>query len=169
MRSLSLPDGLSIRPAGPADHEFLESLYRSTRGDLFYADAERDFIESIIDQQFEAQTIGYGNQFPDAMYFVVEKLSDRIGRVTIDFEPHEIHLIDIAFIPKARGHGYGKGIMIALQEAASQSGAPLSLTVHNANLPAKNLYAKLGFQVEDSRSPYQRMVWYPGKSTIITA
>ena len=76
---LNIPHGLSIRPSTPADRGFIENLFRTTRDDLRLIDAEPDFIETLIEQQFNAQTTGYGDQFPNAMYFIIEKQGQPIN------------------------------------------------------------------------------------------
>lgn len=62
----------------------MESLYRSGRDDLRLINAEPEFVEELIDMQFRARTAGYGEAFPNAFYFVVEKLGERIGQITVD-------------------------------------------------------------------------------------
>ncbi|OMH33803.1 GNAT family N-acetyltransferase [Motiliproteus sp. MSK22-1] len=161
INALRLPQGLEIRPSTQADNHFIEKLYQSTRSDLQLIDAEADFIESIIDQQLHAQSNGYGDAFPNAMYFIVEKHQQPIGRVTIDFGSNEIRVVDIAFIPQARNKGFGEGVLKTLQYAAGKNCSPLALSVHCDNWAAKKLYAKLGFQIEESAPPYERLVWYP--------
>lgn len=139
----------------------MESLYSSTRDDLRQIAAERDLIEEIITQQHRAQTTGYGNMYPNAYYFIVEKLGDKIGRIVVDIGDTEVRLVDIAFIPLARGKGYGAHVLRALQQAAAQCRAPLALTVNRHNLPARNLYLTLGFRSEGGHPMLERMVWYP--------
>ncbi len=161
MQALKLPDGLSIRPSLDADKPFLESLYRSTRNDLKMIDAETDFIETLIEQQHYAQTVGYGEQFPNAMYFIIEKTGENIGRISIDFGSNEIRIIDIAFILQARDKGYGRSIVQALKYAAGSACAPLVLTVSRNNIAAQTLYQKEGFQIEQSCEMHHQMAWYP--------
>jgi ribosomal protein S18 acetylase RimI-like enzyme len=158
---LQIPDGIGMRPARTSDQTFLESLYRSTRDDLRLIDADNEFIDELIGMQQHAQAIGYGTMFPNAMYFIVEKHGLSIGRVVVDFGHNEIRLIDIAFIPEARGKGNGEAIIRGLQQAAAQSGAPLALTAMKNNPAAHKLYLRLGFQVEESTETSDRMVWYP--------
>ena len=122
---------------------------------------EQDYIESIVEMQFKAQTQGYGDQFPNAMYFIIEKHHEPIGKAIIDFGHNEVRLIDIAFIPQARGQGVGKTVVQSFQSAAAQCGVPMVLTVEQHNLQAKRLYLSLGFQVESVTSPYELIVWYP--------
>ncbi|MCU7924125.1 MAG: GNAT family N-acetyltransferase [Candidatus Thiodiazotropha sp. (ex Dulcina madagascariensis)] len=158
---LHLPDGLGIRPARDSDRPFIESLYNTTRNDLRLIDAEADFIESLIEQQQQAQTVGYGDQFPNAMYFIIEKQGERIGRIVIDFGPNEIRIIDVALIPMARGKGYGTGIIRALKHAAGSACSPLVLSVYKSNPAARQLYEQEGFRVEQSDQMIDQMAWYP--------
>ncbi|MFC1750245.1 GNAT family N-acetyltransferase [Pseudomonadota bacterium] len=161
MQKLNLPDGLYMRPARDSDNPFIEQLYKTTRDDLRMADGESGFIEELIDMQHRAQTVGYGDKFPNAMYFIIEKHNERVGRVVVDFGPNEIRIVDLALLPKARGLGFGKGIIQSLQTASASAGAPLLLSVENINVGAKRLYASLGFQLEESSEIYDLLIWYP--------
>ncbi len=158
---LKLPAGLNLRPMNASDNAFIESLYRSTRDDLRMLDAEEDFIEEFIDQQRRAQTQGYGDMFPNALYFIVEYHSERIGRVVLDFGQNEIRVMDIALIPVARGKGYGGQVLQAVQAVAGKVMTPVTLSVRFDHLRAKLLYARLGFVLEEAQIPFERMVWYP--------
>jgi ribosomal protein S18 acetylase RimI-like enzyme len=164
MRHTDLSAGLSIRPARATDRGFLESLYRSTRDDLRLADVEPALIEAVIDQQRDAQAQGYGEAFPDALYFVVEKQGERIGRLVIDFGGSEVRVVDLGFVPAARGLGYGTAVLQGLKQAAAGAHLPLVLTVRSDNLAARQLYLRLGFRVEVAGPPFERMVWYPGRT-----
>jgi ribosomal protein S18 acetylase RimI-like enzyme len=167
VQKLELPDGLYIRPSRPSDKVFLEQLFHSTRNDLQLIDGEQDFIESIIEMQFRAQIQGYGDQFPNAMYFIIEKHHEAIGKATLDFGSNEVRLIDLALLPKARGLGFGQAVIQSFQMAAAQVGAPMVLTVEQGNIGAKQLYLRLGFQTESINSPYELMSWYPQTHRVI--
>ncbi len=162
--SMKFQGGVSLRPMSASDNSFIESLYRSTRDDLRLLDAEDDFIEDLIELQRYAQTQGYGEMFPNAMYFVAEYHGERIGRVVLDFGQNEIRVVDIALIPAARGKGYGSQLLQAIQLAAGKVMAPVTLSVRSDHLRAKQLYARLGFVVEEVRVPVERMIWYPPAS-----
>ena len=161
MQNLTLPDGLSVRPAQSKDNVFLESLYQSTREDLLVVDAPEEQKAELIEMQFRAQTQGYGNAYPNAMYFVIEKHMESIGKATIDFGHNEVHLIDLALTPVARGKGIGAAVIQAFQQAAAMVAAPMTLSVLQSNLQAKTLYWKLGFITDEIQLPYERMIWYP--------
>jgi GNAT superfamily N-acetyltransferase len=150
-----------MRPASTSDNAFTESLYRSSRDDLRLIDAEDEFIENLIGLQQHAQTEGYGDVFPNAMYFIVEYHSERIGRVVLDFGSNEIRVVDIVLIPVACGKGYGSQVLQMIQAAAAKLMAPVTLTVRIDLLPVKQLYLRLGFVVEEAHIPFERMVWYP--------
>jgi ribosomal protein S18 acetylase RimI-like enzyme len=156
-----LPDGLRVRPATASDQLFLAQLFESTRQDLHLIDQSAEATAELMDLQFRAQTQGYGQQFPNAMYFVIEKHHEAIGKVTLDFGSNEIRLVDIALLPKARGQGFAASVVQSLQLAASKVGTPMTLTVLSQNLPAKQLYARLGFQPADLSPPYEQWIWYP--------
>lgn len=161
MQKLDLPKGLHIRPARSSDNFFLQKLHHSVRQDLQLIDGEQELIETVVEMQFTAQTQGYGDTFPNAMYFIIEKHHEKIGKATLDFGHHEIRLLDIAFLPEAKGHGFGKGIIQSFQTCAAQLAVPLSLSVEQINLQARQLYLSLGFQIESVQPPYEFMVWYP--------
>lgn len=160
------PKGLHIRPSKPSDKPFLEKLYRSTRTDLQLIDGEKELVENVIEMQHRAQTQGYGDQFPNAMYFIIEKHGEPIGKATLDFGPNEIRLLDIAFMPQARGHGFGKAIIQSFQVCATQAMAPLTLSVEQLNHSAKSLYLSLGFVCESVTPPYEHLIWYPSQQKI---
>lgn len=163
MFSSLLPNGLGLRPMRSTDAGFVESLYRTTRNDLRLIDAESGFVDHLIDMQYQAQTQGYGDMFPNAMHMLVEHHGQSIGRVIIDFGHNEIRIVDIAFIPQARGKGHGRELLKGILQAARSARAPVALTVDRANLTARQLYLSLGFQVQETTPSHEYMLWYPCK------
>lgn len=160
-RTDKLDKGLAMRPANPGDAPFIESLFHSTRNDLRMLDAEDEFIDALIEMQYKAQTQGYGDMFPNAMYFIVEHLGERIGRVTLDFGSNEIRVVDLALIPAARGKGFGTSVLQYVQLTAQKIMVPVALSVAATNFAAAQLYRRLGFQVVESDPMQARMMWYP--------
>lgn len=161
MNPLNLPQGLGLRPSTDSDKIFLEQLFISTREDLRLIDGERDFVEDIIEKQFSYQTRGYGDQFPNALYYIIEKTKEPIGKVVVEFGTNEVRLVDIAFIRQARGKGFGTAVIRALQAAAAKTRVPLYLSVMQDNFQAKGLYRTMGFAVDRIAPPYEMLVWYP--------
>jgi hypothetical protein len=158
---VQLPPGLSMRPARPSDSGFIENLFNSTRDDLRLIDAEADFIEAVIDQQYHAQTVGYGEMYPNAMYFIVEMHQERVGRVVVDFGADYVDIVDISFIRPARGKGYVTGVIQALQMAAAKVRAPLYSTLSLANAALRQTYVGLGFATQSVDGLAERLVWFP--------
>lgn len=69
----------------------------------------------------------------------------------------EAHIATIATHPAWRGRGLGLWLMLALLESAMARGAHTStLEVRVSNLPAQNLYRKLGYAVVGRRYGYYR-------------
>jgi len=161
MAQFTLPPELHLRPQRDGDHGFLAGLFASTCEDLRRIDAAPEFVEELIEMQFRAQREGYGAQFPNAMYFIVEWQDQPVGRAAVDFGANEIRLIDLAFLPAARGKGLGANVIRALQMAAGKAGAPLTLTVAQNNPRAAQLYAGLGFHLEAHSPTHALLAWYP--------
>ncbi len=162
LTSSSLPSGISLRHATTNDQQFLEMLYRSARPDLQFIDGETELVETVIAQQFNTQVQGTGNTFPNALHFIIEKTQHSVGALVVDFGPNEVRVIYVAFVPVARGFGYGKAILQGVQQAAASSHCPVAVVVWHNNPGAKRIYLELGFKVEESQLMADRMVWYPG-------
>ena len=119
--NFNVSGNLSIRPARDNDKPFIAQLHHTTRDDLRLIDAERNFIETLIEQQHHAQTVGYGQMFPNALYFIIEMQFERIGQIVVDFGINDVRLVDFSLIPAARGKGLGKQIVQILQNGGDQS------------------------------------------------
>ncbi|NWA29537.1 GNAT family N-acetyltransferase [Pseudomonas gingeri] len=156
--------GLSMRPSRPTDGPFLQSLYKSARPELQWIDADSEVVEQVIAQQFQVQERGIGDNFPDAIHYVVEKLDTPIGVLSADFGPNEIRVLYLAFIPAARGKGFGRSVLQGVQKAAEQVRCPVATVVWASNPQARQHYLALGFRVEESSPGADRLVWYPGFS-----
>ncbi len=156
-----LNGALGVRPARSSDEPFLAALYRASRDDLRLLELDEEVVEGLIDWQRHCQTQGYGDMFPNALYFIVEVQGERAGRLVVDFGPNEIRVIDILFLPQARGKGYGTQLLQGLQQAAATVRAPLALTVASQNVSAKRLYGLLGFRTLETQSGFERMCWFP--------
>jgi len=160
--SSSIAAGISVRPATANDQPFMETLYRSARPELQFIDGGQELVETVVAQQFHAHTQGAGETYPNAMHFIIEKTQHSIGVLSVDFGHNEVRVIYVAFIPAARGFGYGKAILQGVQQAAASSHCPVAVVVWHNNPGAKRIYLELGFQVEESQLLADRMVWYPG-------
>ncbi|AKT29119.1 GNAT family N-acetyltransferase [Pseudomonas syringae pv. actinidiae] len=157
-------DGLVVRPSRETDSTFLQTLYHSARPDLQLIDGERDQVEDVIAQQFRVQDLGLGEHFPNAMHYVVEKLGTPIGALVTDFGHNEIRVLYLAFIPAARGKGYGRNVVQGVQQAAEQIRCPVATVVWANNPHARQHYLALGFEVQERDVAAERLIWYPGQA-----
>ena len=136
-----------LRLAVPADEAFLRQLYKTTRAAEFVAAGlPAAALEGLLDQQYRAQTVGYGMQFPDACSLIVEHRDAPAGRLLLLCADHRWHIVDIALLPAVRGQGIGTDLIEAIARAAAARGArELTLAVLSGSAAARRLYARLGF------------------------
>ena len=161
--AVDLPHGITARPAGRADKDFLAKMFKENRDDLRMSAAEPDYVENVIEMQLEAQMGGYGSQFPNAVYLVLEKNGSRIGRITLDIQPVELRLVDLDFIKKAQGKGFGSSILLWLMSAAAQTKCPLLVPARRDDFAMGRFLTKYGFVEDESMSDqvFARMSWMP--------
>jgi len=161
--SVDLPYGMSARPARSSDRDFLAKMYRDNRDDLRRADVAPDYVERTIEIQLQAQTTGYGNAFPNAIYLVIEQLQTRIGCLTLDIGAVEMRLVNLDFIKAARKQKHRTGVILWLMRAAAQTKRPLVVPCRRDNLRLASFLRRYGFQPDPSISDdlYWRMIWVP--------
>lgn len=164
--TLSLPAGLHVRAAMPSDATFIEQLYKSTRLDLDLINADEEFIDEIKRSQFVAQTASYEELFPNALSLLIEYHEQKVGRVILDFGHNEILVVDISFIPEARGKGLGGGVMRSFIHCSKQTQLPLRLSVLQENIAAKKFYQSLGFVFDEHRCPRDYLMYFPSSQSI---
>jgi len=148
-----------MRLACANDNTFLTRLFASTRDFFQSIGTESETIKAILASQQMLQMNSYMNRFPDATHFIVEVQNERVGRVIIDFGDNSMHLVDIAFLTEARGKGYGKTVIKALQQTATENVTPITLMVEQSNIVARALYVKLGFISKSFTPPHELLVW----------
>lgn len=164
----SLGGGISIRPARTNDGPFLETLYMSARPELQLIDADPELIEAVVAQQYQSLQTGAGTEYPNAMHYVIEKTATPVGSLVVDFGHNEVRVVYLAFIPVARGRGYGRTVLQGVQQAAAQVQCPVATVVWRSNPLARQHYIALGFQVEEAGVAAERLVWYPGRAQLKT-
>ena len=155
----ALPDGLSVRPARACDGPFLASLYQSARPDLQLIDEEDEFIQLVVAQQYQALQTGAGTQYPNAIHYIIEKTAANIGALVVDFGANDIRIVYLAFVPPARGHGYGRALLQGVQAAAAKVQCPIYTVVWLTNPRARLHYLAVGFRVAEQNGVAERLVW----------
>ncbi len=136
-----------LRPARETDLPVLLEIYRATRAPEFAAlSADARLLQTILDQQFEAQRRHYQAAWPAARQFIVEAEQQAIGQLYLNYAADALHLIDIALLPSQRGQGLGEALLQWVIAQAQQAGVPVNLRVRRDNV-AQRLYLRMGFQV----------------------
>jgi ribosomal protein S18 acetylase RimI-like enzyme len=155
-----------LRPRGPGDAAFMRHLYGTTRDTemqvLPWTEEEK---RAFLDMQFNAQTTHYDGCYPDCAFLVIEVDGVSAGRLYVDRQEDEIHLLDIALLPEYRGRGIGGALMADILGEARALGKKVSIYVERFN-PAFRLYDRLGFRPLDTNGVYSRMVWEPEAAAV---
>jgi ribosomal protein S18 acetylase RimI-like enzyme len=149
----------SLRPITPKDESFLAGLYASTRAEeLAHTNWSDEQKAMFCRMQFNAQTVDYQRNYPDASFQIIERNGAAAGRLLVLRSEEKIHVIDIALMPEHRGAGIGTKFLRELQDEAKAAGKPLSIHVERFN-PARRLYDRLGFQQIEEKGVYFLMEW----------
>jgi ribosomal protein S18 acetylase RimI-like enzyme len=144
------------------DALFLRRLFASTReAELSALAWSPGQIETFLQLQLEAQERYYRTHYPHARFDVIERAGTPVGRLVVDRSGGVIHVVDIAFLPDARGAGHGSELLRRLQEEAAAQGRAVMLRVARTN-PALRLYSRLGFRVVHEGEIYVGLEWHPG-------
>lgn len=130
----------------PDDLPFLERLYASTREEeLAVVSWTPEQKTAFLRMQFAAQHAHYQAHYAGAQFSVIERNGQPAGRLYVLRTPADFRVIDLALLPRYRGHGIGSGYLYALIHEAAQIGAQVSIHVERNN-PALRLYQRLGFE-----------------------
>jgi GNAT superfamily N-acetyltransferase len=155
--------GLRLRPEEAGDRDFRFTLFCHSRPpELALLPLAPPARAQLMRQQFEAQTRGYAAQFPQALFDIVELCGEPIGRIVVDRQAEEWHLVDIALMPQWRSQGIGTAILSALIAEAGTARMPVRLEVGSSNDLAKRLYLRLGFAPTATTPVHVEMEWRPG-------
>lgn len=119
--------------------------------EYFHERAKADQIsleEATTRAQRQIATIrSLGFHTPGHHYFWVDSEKEKIGRVWIFIKDGQSYLYEIYLYPQARGQGFGKQTMDALEDFAKKEGArSIMLNVFAFNSTAQALYQKQGYR-----------------------
>lgn len=141
---------------------FLEALYASTRTEELapvpWSDEEK---REFLARQFAAQHDHYLKHYPDAERLVVAREGESIGRLYLDRWSDQHRIVDIAFLPGARGKGFGTALLGDIVEAAEVERKPVTIHVERMN-PALSFYRRLGFESVADKGVYLLLEHRPG-------
>jgi ribosomal protein S18 acetylase RimI-like enzyme len=153
-----MPPSITLRPITPQDSSFLVRVYASTRQEeLSLVPWNEVQKTAFLQMQFDAQALDYARNYPDAQFDVILADGEPAGRLYIDRNAAEIHVIDIALLPEYRCQGIGTHLLEAILAEGRQSGRKVSIYVERNN-PALRLYERLGFRLVQDHGMYLFMV-----------
>jgi GNAT superfamily N-acetyltransferase len=153
--------GVTYRAMDEGDLPFIAALYASTRTEeLAPTGWPEDLKQAFLEQQHRAQHHHYQGHYPGALWLIVEKDGEPIGRIYLHEREDEIRLIDIALLPAHRRRGIGGAMIGDLLEWAAGLGRSISLHVEPNN-PVRPLYVRLGFESQGLNGAYEAMIWRP--------
>lgn len=156
-----MDSAVTLRPALDADVAFLQGVYASIRMEELaltgWSDAQK---HEFCQMQFRAQDTHYRQHYPNAEYHVILWEKTEAGRLSVDRQEKEIHLLDLALLPEHRGKGIGTTLLKKFQQEAAEARLSLSIYVERFN-PALRLYERLGFQHVKDEGVYLFLKWDP--------
>ena len=145
MSSQSPASNITLRPAGPDDHEFLLAVYASTRAEEMalvpWTDEQR---QAFVEWQFAAQQDHYAKHYPGANHDIITSDDRPVGRLYVARLDHEIRIIDITILPAERNAGIGSYLIKQLLDEADRTGRITRINVEEFN-PSLSLFNRLGF------------------------
>ena len=89
---------------------------------------------------------------------LILKKQTPMGLIKIGVLSESLHIRQFQIVPKFQGFGIGSMVLELLKKKAISLCLPITLNVLENN-PAKNLYLRKGFQVENSNQLESRMIW----------
>jgi ribosomal protein S18 acetylase RimI-like enzyme len=150
MRGISQDFELFFQPATNADIDALMALRKATMlPHLHRAGAPSDDAALLarVTYRLEDAQLVYLN-------------GEAVGLVKAHREGSVWHLIQVQVAPQWQGKGLGEKLVRGVLEQAAQHGSSVVLDVLFDN-PAKRLYDRLGFVVEQRGAMEYRMRWSP--------
>jgi ribosomal protein S18 acetylase RimI-like enzyme len=150
-----------LQPVTENDQHFLFDLYSSTRKqEIDGWGWDQKQIDTFLRMQFQAQNVGYLQQFPGAQYHIIVVDGTQAGRIVIWDSSTEIRLVDISLLQEFRSRGIGSYLIHDLQKLSASKMKPLRLAVLQSNR-AQDLYTRLGFKFIGQAGFYLEMEWNP--------
>jgi ribosomal protein S18 acetylase RimI-like enzyme len=138
---------ITRRTALSEDRDFLLELYAATRAaELAQVPWTDEQKMAFVEMQFQAQTAGYGEAYPQAQHQMIVVDHAPAGRIYWSAEPDRLHILDITIAPVQRNIGIGTFVLREILQEADLTGKRVTVYVESFN-PSCRLFQRLGFQV----------------------
>lgn len=150
-----------LRTATARDEPFLRHLFHLSKPHLADIPMPRNFVEAVIEQQYELQRASYRQQYPSSGYFLVLLQGEPIGKLTLyqDLEAASLRIVEICLKPTCCSKGFGTALLRSLQALSQKNRWSLCLSVDRQNWRAKKLYQSIGFRITGASYSHEFMVW----------
>jgi ribosomal protein S18 acetylase RimI-like enzyme len=155
------PGAPTLRPEQPGDEAFLLDAFASTRQEeLALTNWDTPTRAAFVASQFQAMRAGYASMFPNGEFSVILLAGKPIGRMVVDRNQGEIHVVDMILLPEFCSRGIGRRLIDELTAEAVSGRKIITLHVLKMNR-AIRFYARLGFVKTGDAGPYDKMEWHP--------
>jgi ribosomal protein S18 acetylase RimI-like enzyme len=154
-----MDESLALRAITREDDSFLARVYASSRAEeLAITDWSEEQKADFCRRQFDAQSVYYAANYPEAAFHIIERDGWPIGRLYVARWEKEIRIVDITLLPEFRGSGIGTKLLRDLQDEARAAAKSLTIHVERFNRALK-LYQRLGFEQVEDKGVYLLMGW----------
>lgn len=126
-----------LRPATPADLEFIKALHKANF---------KDQVTAIWGWDETMQSRLVEERFDPAKLRIIQSNGKDIGALQTEARPEEVILENIQLLPDYQRRGLGSKIIRDVLADADAAQLPVTLTVLRTN-PARSLYERFGFFV----------------------
>jgi ribosomal protein S18 acetylase RimI-like enzyme len=153
---------LRKRRDSATDEAFRFELFcRSQPGGDDFSHLDPMLRQTLLRQQFRAQSVGYRTNCPEAEFEILEIDGAPIGAMITDRSHGAIHILELAFLPDWRGLGIGSAILRAACEEGQEKLMPVRFEVYAWEERLVRLYQRLGFRPYERTEMQFHMEWRP--------
>lgn len=144
-----ISQNITLRPVTEADDKFLLSVYASTRAEeLARVPWTAEQKDAFVRMQFDAQSRHYSATHPQARHSVISADGIPVGRIYLDHNGNQFHILDITVLTEHHNRGIGSSVLRQVMDEAQKAGKPVTIYVENFN-PSVRLFRRLGFETAE--------------------
>jgi RimJ/RimL family protein N-acetyltransferase len=156
----------ALRLERPDDDEFLFALFRANNIDVLgLMGLPEEMVEQLIRFQYRSQTATYRSLYPDAVFSIIEREGETIGRLIEDDEQDIVYFVDFVLIPERRAQGLGSAFIRALMNEWAGRGRGARVEILTNNEPSLKMCRRLGMvEGKSDDMAYVELRWYPPRA-----
>lgn len=147
--SVLLPDGLCLRAASESDRATYAELTLETLG---------VYAREVFGLTDDAVLNGASSEFDPSITWAVDDADRTVALVAVESRAAEVWVDHMVVSSKYQSRGIGSSLVRAIQRWAADRALSVTLSVVDGN-PARQLYERLDFVVEQSMPPRTFYRW----------